>query len=267
MKNPIDRRGLLTGTLVATSAAVAIASSEKARSAIFDRRPVLAMIAYPGMFPLDLVGPLSVFALMGTHKVEIVWKNKENVRADTGLVIVPTMTFDEAPKDIDILFVPGGGMGTVEAMKDPAVLSFLTSRAEKASFITSVCTGSLILGAAGLLRGYKATSHWAVRERLSQLGATPIEERVVIDRNRISSAGVSAGIDMALTLAAKLTNETVAKTIQLNIEYDPHPPFEGGTPQKAGTEITQRLSRSYSPIYNALDNVIPDARTRLRIVG
>lgn len=263
----IDRRGLITGAVVATGAAVAIASSDEAKSAIFDRRPTLAMIAYPGMFPLDLVGPLSVFSLMGTHKVEIIWKTKDNVQADAGLVLAPSMTFAEAPREIDILFVPGGGLGTVEAMKDSAVLEFLSSRAQNASYITSVCTGSLILGAAGLLRGYRATSHWAVRERLSELGATPVEDRVVIDRNRVTGAGVSAGIDMALTLAEKLTNETIAKAIQLNIEYDPHPPHDGGTPQKAGADITARLSRSYTPIFNALDRAIPDARTRLGLTG
>lgn len=263
----VDRRGLITGVVGVGAAAVLAANADEAASAIFDRRPTLAMIAYPGMFPLDLVGPLSVFSLMGTHKVEIIWKTKENVRADAGLVLAPSMTFEEAPAEVDILFVPGGGLGTVEAMKDPIVLDFLTSRAEKASYITSVCTGSLILAAAGLLRGYRATSHWAVRERLSELGATPVEERVVVDRNRVSGAGVSAGIDMALTLAQTLAGETIARAIQLNIEYDPHPPFDGGTPQKTGAAITERLSNSYSPIYRALDRVIPEARTRLGISG
>jgi len=263
----VDRRGLITGAVGVGAAAVLAANADEAASAIFDRRPTLAMIAYPGMFPLDLVGPLSVFSLMGTHKVKIVWKTKENVRADAGLVLAPSMTFEEAPAEVDILFVPGGGLGTVEVMKDQVVLDFLTSRAEKASYVTSVCTGSLILAAAGLLRGYRATSHWAVRERLAEMGATPVEERVVTDRNRVTGAGVSAGIDMALSLAQVLTNETIARAIQLNIEYDPHPPFDGGTPQKTDPAITQRLSNSYTPVYRALDRAIPEIRGKLGITG
>ncbi len=262
MEKP-NRRTILTGALIAGSIpAVAAVATGKANG-IFDNRPTLAMIAYPGMFPLDLVGPEAVFSGMGTHKVEIIWKDKNPVKSDSGLAIVPTMTFEEAPKKIDILFVPGGALGTVKCMQDKDVIDFLQSRAKDASLVTSVCTGSLILAAAGLLKGYKATSHWAVREKLGQLGAIYTPGRVIVDRDRITAGGVTSGIDMALTLAAKLTNDTRAKAIELNIEYDPQPPFSTGSPEKAGEELTEMLRKSYSPFYSRLDAALPDIKSKI----
>ncbi len=228
-------------------------------------KPLLAMIAYPGMFPLDLVGPEAVFSAMGTHKVALVWKSLEPVRSVSGLAILPTMTFEQADAagPIDILFVPGGTLGTLACMEDPAVLAFLGRHAPGARHVTSVCTGSLVLGAAGLLKGYRATSHWVVRDRLKDFGAIPTEARVVEDRNRVTGAGVTAGVDMALTLAERLIGTERAKAIQLNIEYDPHPPFNAGTPAGAGPAIVERLTKMYAPFLDQVNAVVPRAAARV----
>lgn len=161
-------------------------------------------------------------------RVELVWKSKETVTSDSGIPIVPTMTFADCPADPDILFVGGGTKGTWALMNDPAVIGFLQSA--KAKLITSVCTGSLVLGAAGLLNGYKATSHWVARDLLSLFGATPVNARVVEDRNRITGAGVTAGMDFALRIATRLRGDEYAQALQLANEYDPQPPFKAGIP-------------------------------------
>ena len=150
---------------------------------------------------------------------------------------MPTVTFADCPVDLDILFVPGG-MGTNEAMRDPEISAFLAERGKTARYITSVCTGSLVLGAAGLLDGYKAATHWAFYDVLDALGVEAVHRRVVADRNRITTGGVTAGIDFGLTLLAELRGETVAKVTQLVMEYDPKPPFDTGSPQIAGPEMT-----------------------------
>jgi cyclohexyl-isocyanide hydratase len=202
---------------------------------------------------------------MGTHKIELVAKSLDVVRSDSGLGILPTMTIAAAPATVDILFVPGGALGTLRCMEDDEVLTFLRTRAPTARYVTSVCTGSLVLAAAGLLKGYRATSHWVVRDRLADLGAIPVHERVVEDRNRVTGAGVTAGADMALTLAAKLVGPQTAKAIQLNIEYDPHPPFNAGSPEGAGTEVTAALTRAYKPFLDQVNVVVPRVRGRLEL--
>ena len=264
----IDRRTILSaaagiGALTAVSRnAFAVESPPPAPHAA-GNKPVLAMLAYPGMFPLDLVGPESIFSAMGTHRVELVWKTLDIVREGSGLGIAPTMTFAAAPREVDILFVPGGALGTLRCMEDSDVLGFLASRAPAARYVTSVCTGSLVLAAAGVLKGYRATSHWAVRDRLADLGSIPVHERVVEDRNRVTGAGVSAGIDMALTLAAKLVGAQRAKAAQLNIEYDPRPPFNAGSPEGAGPEVTAAMTDAYKPFLDQLNVVAPRVRGRL----
>jgi cyclohexyl-isocyanide hydratase len=255
-------------TLVATGAALSattLAASELDAQP-GKRPPILAMLAYPGMFPLDLVGPEAVFSGMGTHRVALVWKNRDPVPSSSGFGIIPTMSFAEAEAEgkIDILFVPGGTIGTMACMEDPDVLGFLRRHAADASLITSVCTGSLILGAAGLLQGYRATSHWVVRDKLSDFGAVPVEARVVEDRNRITGAGVTAGVDMALTLAARLVGPQTAKGLQLNIEYDPDPPFDAGTPTGAGPEVTAALTGLYAPFLAQLGPAVERAAARVR---
>lgn len=203
----------------------------------------IAMLVHPRMVMQDLVGPLTVFNLMRCE-IHLVWKNRDAVMTEVGLPIVPTTAFGDCPVDLDVLFAPGGLEGTIAAMEDPDVLRFFADRGRTARYVTSDCTGSLLLGAAGLLRGYKATSHWSVRDHLALLGATPVHERVVRDRNRITGGGVTAGIDFGLTLAALLRGQQEAEGIQLLIEYAPAPPFNAGTPETAPRGVLDRLVAS-----------------------
>jgi len=196
-----------------------------------------AMLLYPGLTVLDLIGPQTVFAWFAD--IDLVWKTKDLVRSDTGILMQPSATFEDCPRDLDILFVPGG-FGQDRLMTDPEVLKFLAERGASAKYVTSVCSGSLLLGAAGLLKGYKATSHWALRETLRGFGAEPVEARVVVDRNRITGGGVTAGIDFGLVLLAKLRGDDAAKLTQLAMEYDPEPPFDSGSPKAAGPAIVEQ---------------------------
>jgi cyclohexyl-isocyanide hydratase len=213
-----------------------------------DQPEEIAMLVYPGMTALDLVGPQQVFGYMMATKVHLVWKTKSPVVSDTGIAITPTMTFDECPEIVDILFVPGGGRETVQLMDDEAVLSFLVERGKKAKLVTSVCSGALVLGAAGLLKGYKATTHWSVHDVLPLLGATAVKARVVEDRNRITAGGITSGIDFGLRIAARLRGEDFARALELTLEYDPQPPFGTGTPGKAGPKITAAMMQMYQPL-------------------
>jgi len=205
----------------------------------------IAMMAYPGMYPLDLLGPHTVFSDLLNTTVHIVWKSKMAVPAGRG-VVVNTIPFSECPEELDVLFVPGGTVGTIGAMGDAQVLDFLRSRAPKAKYVTSVCTGSLVLAAAGLLEGHRATSHWLVHDLLANFGAIPVRERVVEDRNRITGAGVTAGLDFALMVTARLAGDNYAKAEQLNIEYDPDPIFDAGTEAGAGPLVSGALRRMYA---------------------
>ncbi len=251
MKEHISRRALFAAANLG-AIAVAAGTIGAQSSPLFDNRPILAMLCYPGMFPLDLIGPEAVFSGMGTHRIMLFWKERGIVKSDSGIGIEVANSFSDLPEKLDIIFVPGGGFGTLKCMEDQGVLDFLKSRAKNAKYVTSVCTGSLILAAAGLLKGIKATSHWASRDFLADFGAIPIEARVVEDKNIITGGGVTSGIDMALILASRLAGEARAKAIQLNIEYDPKPPFEAGNPQSAGQEITDALKKSYRPFTERL---------------
>lgn len=193
----------------------------------------IAFLIYPQFTALDMVGPHHMLASLMGSTTHIVAKTKDPVVSDLKLAIMPTATFDDCPADLDIICVPGGSDGTLAAMEDEATIAFLKDRGQRAKYITSVCTGSLVLGAAGLLKGYKATSHWAARDVLRDLGAEPVDERVVVDRNRITGAGVTAGLDFGLTLVASLRDREYAEGLQLLAEYDPTPPFDAGTPAKA----------------------------------
>lgn len=199
--------------------------------------PSVTMLVHPGMVMLDLVGPLTVFSIIRS-KIELVWKDRSPVMTDCRLPITATHDFTTASAAPDILFIPGGTLGSALCMNDPAVMEFVRNRGEAAKYVTSVCTGSLVLAAAGLLKGYRATSLWAVADLLPLMGATHVDERVVIDRNRITAGGVTAGIDFALLLAAKMTDEETAKRVQLTLEYSPQPPFKAGTPAEAGEALT-----------------------------
>ena len=199
----------------------------------------IAMVVYPGMTALDLIGPQYMLASLMGAKVHLVAESRIPVMTDTGVIITPTATFDDCPKDLDILFVPGGARGTLAAARDPKVLAFLKDRGSRAKLITSVCTGSMVLGAAGLLDGYQATSHWVTRDVLKDFGAKPVDARLVADRNRITAAGVSAGIDLGLYLVRQLRDEPYAKAMGLLAEYAPEPPVVAGTPAQAGPESTE----------------------------
>ena len=197
----------------------------------------IGMLLYPGLTLLDLFGPQTVFSwFANTH---LVWKTKDVILSDTGIGVQPTCTFESCPRELDILFVPGG-FGQQKIMNDREVLAFLADRASRSKYITSVCSGSLLLGAAGLLKGYKATSHWSAREALRTYGAEPVEARVVVDRNRVTGGGVTAGIDFGLVLLAKLRGDDAAKLTQLAMEYDPEPPFQTGNPKAAGPAIIEQ---------------------------
>jgi cyclohexyl-isocyanide hydratase len=188
----------------------------------------IGLLVFPKVTQLDLTGPVQVFSSVPGAILHLIWKRIEPVQSDSVLVLTPTVTFADCPQ-LDVICVPGG-FGTDELVNDEEVLAFLRKQAERAKFVTSVCTGSLVLGAAGLLRGYRAATHWTAMENLSAFGAIPTEQRVVIDRNRVTGGGVTAGIDFALTLVAKLVDEKTAQAVQLRLEYNPAPPFNAGSP-------------------------------------
>ena len=206
----------------------------------------LGMLLYPGLTLLDLAGPQ---AALGIHGVTYLLSGTlEPVVSDTGVPILPTHTFANCPSDLDVLFVPGG-QGTNEVLKDAAAIAFLAERGPRARYVTSVCTGSIILAAAGLLDGYQAATHWAFYDQLAATTTCePVHARVVIDRNRITGGGVTAGIDFGLTLLAVLRGENVAKLTQLMLEYDPHPPYNAGTPDVAGREVTATVMSMIQPM-------------------
>jgi cyclohexyl-isocyanide hydratase len=240
-----------------------IASAAETASSRVDK-PKIAMLAYPNMILLDLAGPQTVFSLLQAD-VRLVWKNKEPIATDVGVPLVATDTFETCPNDLDVLFVPGGLGGSIACMNDAAVLRFLAERGESARFVTSVCTGSLVLGAAGLLKGFGATSHWYVRDLLPLMGASVVSGRVVEDRNRITGGGVTAGIDFGLTIAARLKGEEMARQIQLVIEYDPKPPFDAGSPEGAGPALTNRILERRGQVIAAARDAARSAGERLGI--
>jgi cyclohexyl-isocyanide hydratase len=191
----------------------------------------ISFLLFPHVTQLDLTGPAQVLSRLPDARVELVAKTLEPVPTDAGFPLLPGATFETAAKP-DILCVPGG-FGVTGAMEDDATLDWLRAAAGEAQWVTSVCTGALVLGAAGLLHGYRATTHWASHEWLAAFGAITVKERVVFDRNRVTGGGVTAGIDFGLALAAKIAGEDHARFIQLSLEYDPAPPFDSGSPDKA----------------------------------
>lgn len=199
----------------------------------------IGMLIFPRLTQLDMTGPYEVLARLPNTKVDLVAASLDPVSTDRGMQIVPTVTYETCPP-LDVIMVPGGP-GQQDLMEDEAVLSFLRTQAVSAKFVTSVCTGSLVLAAAGLLKGKRATCHWAAIEHLKALGAIPVSERVVVDGNIVTGAGVASGIDFALSLAAILDGEAVAREIQLQIEYDPAPPFNSGSPKTALPETLAAL--------------------------
>jgi cyclohexyl-isocyanide hydratase len=192
----------------------------------------IGFVIFPRVTQLDFTGPLQVLSRVPGAQTHLVAKTTAPVASDTVLSITPTVTFNDCPQ-LDVICVPGG-MGTDFLLNDEETLEFLRRQAKAARFVTSVCTGSLVLAAAGLLDGYRATTHWSAMGYLGRLGAIPEQTRVCTDRNRMTGGGVTAGIDFGLTLAEKLSDRTTAEMIQLTLEYNPAPPFNAGSPDTAG---------------------------------
>jgi putative intracellular protease/amidase len=206
----------------------------------------VAFLLYPGCTALDFVGPHNMFrGLMGAT-VRLVAKTRDPIVTDTGLTVIPDTDFASCPERLTVMCVPGGSEGTLQAMEDPETMAFLADRGGKAEWVTAVCTGSLLLGAAGLLRGYQATSHWITRDLLPIFGAIPMEQRVVMDRNRATGGGVTAGIDFGLAMVARLRDDAYAKAVQLVAEYDPEPPFDAGSPAKAPAETREMITAMFA---------------------
>jgi cyclohexyl-isocyanide hydratase len=221
----------------------------------------IGILLFPKVTQLDATGPAQVLARTPGATLHMIWKTRDPVPTDAGFSIVPTTTFADCPQ-LDVICVPGGG-GQVDLMSDDETLDFLRKQAAGARYVTSVCTGSLVLGAAGLLKGYRSACHWASRDLLAAFGAIPVAERVVRDRNRISGGGVTAGIDFGLTLLAELAGEEVARSVQLGLEYDPQPPFESGSPEKAGVERVKRVREQMSPMLERRQKANATAAARL----
>lgn len=200
----------------------------------------MGFVIFPDLTQLDFTGPLQLLARLPDSKTHIAAKSMAPVPSDCGLGLMPTTTFADCP-DLDLICVPGGSMGVVGALGDRETVDFVRRKAASAKYVTSVCTGAFVLGVAGLLKGKRATTHWAFTDFLPMVGATHEKGRVVRDGNVITAGGVTSGIDFGLTVAAEIAGEAVAKRIQLGIEYDPHPPFDAGHPDRAPKELASEL--------------------------
>lgn len=216
--------------------------------------PSIAFLLFPGMTQLDLTGPAQILSRLGDGPLYYVARTLDPVPTDSGFAILPTARLDAVTRG-DILVVPGG-VAVHDVIDDPESLDWVRTVGGQAEWVTSVCTGALILGAAGLLKGYRATTHWAWHHHLARFGAEPVWARTVIDRNRATGGGVTAGIDFALTLTAAIRGEDHARLVQLALEYDPAPPFDGGSPDRAAPELVAG--------YRArADRLAPDREARL----
>jgi cyclohexyl-isocyanide hydratase len=205
----------------------------------------IGILLFPKVTQLDFTGPLQVFSSVPGANIHLIWKRIEPVPSDSVMMLTPTTTFADCPQ-LDVICVPGG-VGTDDIINDEEMLAFLRKQAEGAKYITSVCTGSLVLGAAGLLRGYRAATHWSAIDYLPAYGAIPARTRVCTDRNRVTGGGVTAGIDFALTLVELLVDRRTAETIQLRLEYNPAPPFNSGSPETAPPEVLAYIRERIAP--------------------
>jgi cyclohexyl-isocyanide hydratase len=204
----------------------------------------IGIVVFPKVTQLDFTGPLQVFSGLPGATMHLIWKRIEPVASDSVLTITPTVSFADCPQ-LDVICVPGGA-GTDDMVNDEEMLDFLRAQARGAKYITSVCTGSLVLGAAGLLKGYKAATHWAAMEYLELYGAIPTKTRVCVDRNRFTGGGITAGIDFALTLVAHLADRAMAEAIQLGMEYNPAPPFNSGSPETAPPDVLATVRQRFA---------------------
>lgn len=222
----------------------------------------IGFLVFPGITQLDMTGPFEVFARIPGANVHLAWKNLDPVRSDTGLILTPTATFETFPA-LDVICIPGGP-GVNALLNDEDAKAFVRKQAGRARYVTSVCTGALLLGAAGLLDGYKAATHWAAREFLKSFGATPVDTRVCVDRNRITGGGVTAGIDFGLALAAELIGRQNAEGIQLFMEYNPAPPFNAGSPDTAVPAVLERFRETMRDAIAARRRAVEQAAIRLK---
>lgn len=225
----------------------------------------IGLLVFPRVQQLDLTAPYEVFASMPDTDVHLVWKSGGPITSATGLVLQPSMTFETCPK-LDVVCVPGG-LGVNDLLEDEIVLDFLRRQAEGARFVTSVCTGSLVLGAAGLLQGVRATSHWSAHDLLAAFGAIPTQGRVVQDGRFITGGGVTAGIDFALTVAAVLIGRPAAEAIQLQYEYAPAPPFDAGTPETAPADVLQAVRTRGSANRQSREIIVERIAKRMRALA
>src|SRR5512140_2457512 len=221
----------------------------------------IGLVIFPKVTQLDLTGPVQVFSSVPGAKLHLIWKRIEPVASDSVLTLTPTTTFADCPQ-LDVICVPGG-VGTDDMINDTEMLDFLRRQAAGGKYITSVCTGSLVLGAAGLLRGYRAATHWTAMDFLEAFGATPTRTRVCIDRNRVTGGGVTAGIDFALTLVSILVNRKTAEAIQLLLEYNPAPPFNSGSPDTAPPESLALMKEKIAPAQARRAQAVHRAAARL----
>ena len=221
----------------------------------------IGLVIFPRVTQLDLTGPVQVFSSVPGAKVHLIWKRIEPVPSDSVLTLTPTVTFADCPQ-LDVICVPGGA-GADDLVNDEETLDFLRAQAKAAKYVTSVCTGSLVLGAAGLLRGYRATTHWTAMDHLAPFGATPTKTRVCVDRNRVTGGGVTAGIDFALTLVSIMVDRESAEAIQLRLEYNPAPPFNAGSPDTAPPEILALMKERIAPFQQRRGEAVQRAAARL----
>src|SRR3954469_14459637 len=221
----------------------------------------IGILVFPRVTQLDFTGPLQVFSSVPGANVHLIWKRIEPVKSDSVMTLTPTITFADCPQ-LDVLCVPGG-FGTDDMINDEEMLAFLRKQAEGAKYVTSVCTGSLVLGAAGLLKGYRAATHWTAMDFLTAFGATPTNTRVCVDRNRVTGGGVTAGIDFALTLVSLLVDRRTAEAVQLRLEYNPAPPFNSGSPDTAPPEILALMKERIAPAQVRRAEMIGCAAARL----
>jgi cyclohexyl-isocyanide hydratase len=205
----------------------------------------IGILLFPKVTQLDFTGPLQVFSSLPGAQVHLIWKRIEPVVSDSVLTLTPTVSFEDCPQ-LDVICVPGGA-GTDDMVNDAEMLAFLQKQAVAATYVTSVCTGSLVLGAAGLLEGYRAATHWTAMDCLAPFGAIPTPSRVCVDRNRVTGGGVTAGIDFALTLVSLLVDRRTAEMIQLRLEYNPAPPFNSGSPDTAPAEMVAAMRERIAP--------------------
>jgi cyclohexyl-isocyanide hydratase len=222
----------------------------------------IGILVFPGVQQLDLTGPYEVFASVPGTAVHLVWKDLAPVVASTRLILSPTTSFAECPP-LDVFCAPGGA-GVNGLLRDEEVLDFIRRQAAQVRYLTSVCTGALLLGAAGLLKGRRATTHWMAHDFLADFGAIPVKARVVRDGNLITAGGVTSGIDFALTLVAEVFGRAQAETVQLSMEYAPEPPFSAGEPDQAPPEVLAAAREILGPSQKERGKIIAELKAQSR---